>query len=215
MPQDIVKGTHHTYGHEILYAIDPGFRQDKDIPISNIGFIKLYHDFIQHIKDNLFDESILFQTRPTFRIHFPNLTSNQAGLGVMHTDRQWNHPAEEINFWMPIYNCKKTASLLLESDYQTKEYEEISLEFGNILIFDSILYHGNQINKEGYTRFSMDFRIIPRSRYVENRGQFSQCAGLEFTKGGYYSLIEYRNKACHERKQIFNTVSIFSQLYLT
>ena len=190
MPTDVVKGTHHTYGHEILYAMDQEFRQDRDIPISNIGFMKHYREFMKWIKEECIKEPILYQTRPTLRVHYPEFTANQAGLGKMHTDRDWNHPPEEINFWMPFFNCRKTATLLLEDDFATNKFNEMTLEYGQLLIFDSGLYHGNQINKEQVSRFSMDFRIIPESNYSENKGKFSQCAGIEFTEGNYYTYLE-------------------------
>ena len=189
MPKDLVKGTHHTYGHDILYAIDSEFRQDLDFEIRDIGFMDLYRDLLLWLKQELFKESIFYQTRPTFRLHYPGLTSNQAGLGVMHTDRDWQHPPEEINFWMPIFNCFNTATLLLEDDFNTQKFNEMSLDFGQLLIFDSGLYHGNQINKEKVSRYSMDFRIIPESNYSENPGRFSQSANLEFTEGNYYTFL--------------------------
>ena len=190
MPSDIVKGTHHTYGHELLYAIDKCFRQDRDIPVSKVGFYEMYIKFVTWIKDTIVKEPIYFQSRPTLRIHYPNFTSNQAGLGIMHTDRDWNHPPEEINFWLPLFHCKNSSTLLLEDDYKSGSFNEMSLDFGRLLIFDSSLYHGNQVSKEQKTRISMDFRIIPECNYQDNGGQFSRTAGLEFTKGGYYQFMK-------------------------
>lgn len=189
MPTDVVKGTHHTYGHDILYAIDDCFRQDHDLEVSKLGFHSLYKEFIEWLAKEIFTESIYYQFKPTFRIHFPKFTSNQAGLGKMHTDRDWNHPPEEINFWMPLFHCKGTSTLLLEDDYHSNSFSPCELGFGKLLIFDSSLYHGNQLSEESMTRISMDFRIIPKSLFKANIGQYSQTAGLEFTNGGYYQYL--------------------------
>ena len=57
---------------------------------------------------------------------------------------------------------KKTCTLWLESSPGKKDYKPYKVNYGEILVFNSKLAHGTEVNKENYTRFSMDFRIIKK-----------------------------------------------------
>jgi hypothetical protein len=186
MPTDVVEGTAHTYGHDILYAIDPAFRQAGFVTAKDRGFIATYRRFMRFIQDEVFGEPIIFQRLPSLRLHYPGFTS----YGVMHTDREYNHPAEEINLWMPVTRCGRTATMVIESAIGQGDYAPVNLEYGNLLIFDSALMHGNRVNEEGYTRMSFDMRVIPQRIWRDARGTFSATAGKEFTLGQYYDRFE-------------------------
>ena len=41
-------------------------------------------------------EKIVYQAKPTLRVQFPG---NKA-VGGWHRDRDYNHPIDEINFWV-------------------------------------------------------------------------------------------------------------------
>ncbi len=47
MPTHPVEGTAHTYGHDILYAIDPQFRQAGIVPAKDRGFLTMYREFMR------------------------------------------------------------------------------------------------------------------------------------------------------------------------
>lgn len=49
--------------------------------------------------------------------------------------------------------------------------------------------HYNEINTSGQTRISFDLRIIPKSKFVENKEK-SVKSGRSFTIGSYYALYE-------------------------
>lgn len=59
------------------------------------------------------------------------------------------------------------------------------MKYGEFLIFDGILKHGNVINRGGSTRLSFDFRVIPASSYVPLEKR-SHSRGLQFSVGEYY-----------------------------
>ena len=182
MPKDTLEGTAHTYGHDILYAIDPLFRQAGITSSKHRGFIDRYRDFMRFIENDIFGFALVFQRLPSLRIHYPGYTS----YGVMHTDREYNHPADEINIWVPITRTTKTASMVIESAVGAGDYAPVELDYGKLLIFDSALTHGNTVNREGFTRMSFDMRVIPRDRYQDPSGTFSITAGREFRIGDYY-----------------------------
>ena len=49
MPEDAVEGTAHTYGHDLLYAIDPAFRQAGHAAARDRGFIQVYRRFMRYM----------------------------------------------------------------------------------------------------------------------------------------------------------------------
>lgn len=182
MPSGPTTGTAHTYGHDLLYAIDPAFDQAGYIKARDIGFIRTYRRFVQWLEEEIFCEDLVFQRLPSLRIHYPGYDSN----GVMHVDSDFNHPKQEVNLWVPITSSIRTASMMIESECGRADYGPLELKYGQLAIFDSSLTHGNIVNEEGYTRMSFDLRVIPRRIYQDCRGNFSATAIKEFSLGNYY-----------------------------
>jgi len=185
MPSDPMEGTAHTYGHDLLYAIDPAFRQAGHVAAHDIGFLDTYRRFVRFIQDAIIGEPVVYQRLPSLRIQYPGRTS----YGVMHTDREYNHPPEEINIWVPVTEVRGTASMVIESAFGKGDYAPIEMPYGQLVVFDSGLMHGNVVNDEGYTRMSFDLRIIPQRIYRDSKGAFSATAGKEFTLGNYYATL--------------------------
>lgn len=184
MPKDIYEGTAHTYGHDILYAIDKNFKQANIVKVSDLNFINLYREFIDFLSKEIFQKDIIFQKKPSLRIHYPNFTS----YGKFHRDSDYNHPKEEINIWLPITKVQNTASMQIESEIGKEDFKPVNLEYGKFLIFNSELLHGNVVNKEGYTRFSMDFRIMFKSNYKKFK-KSSATQKIKFELGEYYDTL--------------------------
>ena len=185
MPKDIYEGTAHTYGHDLLYAIDPIFKQAKIIKASNIGFIELYKKFIKYLSEEIFKADIIFQKKPSLRIQYPNYTS----YGKFHRDSDYNHPEEEINIWLPITKTRNTASMFIESEVGKKDFKPMNLDFGQYLIFNSELMHGNKVNEEKYTRLSMDFRVMFKADYKKFT-KSSATQNIKFQIGEYYDTLQ-------------------------
>ena len=174
--------------YKYLYKIDKGYDLNKTNEPSN--FLKLYEKFVKYIAQNIFKEFLVYQGRPTLRVMFPN---NKA-VGEFHRDRDYNHPIEEINIWVPVTTSKNTNAMWMESKFNKKDYKPVNLNFGQFLIFDSGLKHGNKINLENKTRISFDFRVIPYSKWKKIQSKkikssFNQK--LKFKLGDYYKLMEY------------------------
>lgn len=174
-----------TYGHNLLYQIDPAYQNKAKVPkkVCDRGFIKLYQQFITFLEANIFGENLVYQKLPTLRIHLPHNLS----VGEYHRDRNYNHPLEEINIWVPITKAKGTATIQMESAYKLQDFHPVEAEYGEYVIFDSALMHGNEVNIEDYTRVSFDFRVIPLSKY---RGTDSASINqnMKFHIGDYYSF---------------------------
>lgn len=173
-----------TYAHSVLYKIDPGYQKNQEVNknVKDRNFIKTYESFIGFLEANVFGEKLVYQKLPTLRIHLPNNLS----VGEYHRDRDYNHPLEEVNIWVPITKAKGTATIHMESSYDAGDFYPIEVEYGQYLIFDSALKHGNEVNIEGYTRISFDFRVIPLSKYKDS-DLSSINQKMKFTVGDYYS----------------------------
>lgn len=160
--------------HGVLYSI---FEQGKDDPNS---FLFLYRAFVRSLEEK-FKTRFVFQTKPTFRIHLPGNLS----VGAYHRDSEYSHPLEEVNFWVPLTRAFKTATIRMESAYDKGDFAPKEMDYGNYLIFDSRLRHGNEVSREEYTRVSFDFRLIPISLYKEP-GVATANRGKKLALGDYY-----------------------------
>jgi len=186
MPTDPIEGTAHTYGHDLFYAIDPAFRQAGYVEARDRGFITTYQKLMRFMQDEIFGEEVVYQRLPSLRLQYPGFTS----YGVMHRDREYNHPAEEINIWLPITEVRGTATMVVESEIDKGDYQPVELPYGEFVVFDSALMHSNKVNEEGYTRVSIDMRVIPTRLYRESSGSFSATAHKEFVVGEYYARFD-------------------------
>ena len=173
--------------YKILYKIDAGYSFNN---VFKEGvFLKTYKKFINFLSMDIFKEKLIYQAKPTLRAQFPN---NKA-VGGWHRDRDYNHPMEEINVWVPITPAFNTNTIWLESSFDQKDFLPSDMDFGEMLIFDSGLMHGNKINKENKTRLSFDFRIIPLSKYAPSRDSenaTSVAQNIKFKIGEYYSISD-------------------------
>jgi ectoine hydroxylase-related dioxygenase (phytanoyl-CoA dioxygenase family) len=84
-----------------------------------------------------------------------------------------------------VTQATKTATIWMESEYEKNDFQPKELEVGEFLIFDSALKHGNEINREEYTRVSFDFRVIPKTLYSGSE-QVTANRGHKLSLGYYY-----------------------------
>jgi hypothetical protein len=166
----VTPGTdNNTALHDVLYTV---FNSDS--------FLPTYRKFVQFLQKQMGVE-LIFQKKPTFRIHLPGSLS----VGDYHRDSDYGHPIEEINVWLPVTEARSTATIWIESEYEKNDFHPIELSNGEFLIFDSRLKHGNEINAEGYTRVSFDFRVIPKELYSGSE-QVTANRGHKLSVGNYY-----------------------------
>ena len=174
---------------ELFYNIDDefdGFNTDAPkIIIKENKFMDLYRELISDLKKNLFDDNyIVYQKKPTLRVHLPNNLST----GSYHRDSEYGHSKNEINFWLPLVDSKNTATLHIEDSFMSENYKAIDVKYGEIIVFDSSLKHGTEINVENYTRVSFDFRIMKYSEYEETNNN-SLVRKKKFKLGSYYEQL--------------------------
>jgi hypothetical protein len=174
-----------TYLHAVLYQVDPEYQRGREAAATTAdrGFIRTYRAFVRYLAEAAFRESLVFQRLPTLRVQLPGNLS----VGAFHRDAEYNHPKEEINVWVPLTPAERTASIWIEGSRGAGDHRPRDLRYGQYLLFDGGLEHGNKVNAEGYTRVSFDFRIIPLRRYRESDG-VSHDQRMTFRIGDYYDV---------------------------
>jgi len=129
---------------------------------------------------------LLNQRIPTFRVHLP---WNRA-IGEFHRDVDYAHQAEEVNWWVPVTEARRTATVWVESEPWRGDHQPMELGYGEVLVFSgALLEHGNQINREWMTRVSFDFRVLAESALRED-GRRSISIGMPMTIGGYWERLQ-------------------------
>ena len=122
--------------------------------------IELYDKFILNVIRPLYDEKIVYQKIPTFRLHFPG----NIAVGEYHKDK-WYRDAK----W---------------------HSEVSELKYGDCIEWDGVnLTHGNKKNITNSTRISVDFRVMKESKYKpSDHGSIN--TKIKFELGGYYRITE-------------------------
>ena len=149
-------------------------------------FDDLYKDFIKNfVSSFLEDENLVYQHRPSLRVH---LNHNKA-VGEFHKDSDYNHPIEEVNFFVPMTVSSETSTIWVESEPNKRDFRPINLKYGEIFVFSGgVLNHGNLINQTEQTRVSFDYRVIKSKNYKENDFK-SVNSSRKFIIGEYYDKL--------------------------
>jgi hypothetical protein len=181
LPKDklVFENESQTDFHKIFYS-----------KMNNDELKELEEKFILFIKNEvkpLFDDDILHQYMPSFRVHLPG----DKAIHKWHydSDPDHKHPDWEINFHIPLTNSSDTQSIWIESVPGLGDYKSIDLEYGEFVIFNgNKCMHGNKENITNNTRVSFDFRILPIERYDDNL-KSSVTSNRKFKEGDYYKRI--------------------------
>lgn len=153
-------------------------------------FQELYTEFIKDIVKPEFGTEVVYQTIPTFRLHFPG----NIAVGEFHRDRNyrdesWAKRVKEYNFFLPFTSAYGTNTIWVESEEGKEDFSPMLCEYGQTVMWDgSNLLHGNKTNIETTTRVSVDFRVMSKDSY-EPSTHGSINTKTRFEIGGYYSLI--------------------------
>jgi hypothetical protein len=169
---------------------------------NNSSFNKVYYTFVNEYIKPMYrnkDNKIIVQKTPNLRISFPNLTAigkheyeseDEAIIGL-HKDADFGHHREEINIIIPITQMFETNSLYYEpyTESNSSYHDYINLHLNTDEFFVeklNNLLHFNKRNITGLTRISLDFRIIPYDKYMENLDYFKNT---KFELGKYYTVL--------------------------
>lgn len=146
---------------------------------ANDWFKVAYYNLAKSALHMLVGNELVMQRRVNLSIQLPN---DDSSLLKLHADTWSGDSAFEIVVWLPLVNCYKSKSMyILTSDgtkhlhenfskYTNKSSEElyqivkddaefIDIDYGSILLFNQTHPHGNRINQEIETRWSMNCRF--------------------------------------------------------
>lgn len=141
-------------------------------------FQQAYLRLLKEVIQPNYQEQLLYQKIPTFRVALPG----NLAVGEWHKDTEYGHDEAEMNYWLPFTKAYDTNTVWIEQEAQNMEY-------GQMLEFSGSQLHGNKINETGQTRVSMDFRVLPESRFQPSE-KITVSSKIPFTIGGYWSRLE-------------------------
>ena len=147
--------------------------------------IPTYHKFVSEFVRPMFEQSIIFQVKPTFRCNIPG---NRAV--PYHRDSDFNHESYERNFWLPFTNTNAHNTIIIESQRGKKDFKPYVLDYGEVLFFDGAnLEHGNELNESNESRLSMDFRVTLDNMFHDSENE-TLSANTKMVLGEYWEKIE-------------------------
>ena len=145
--------------------------------INQNSFNIKYYDLCSNFIEPLIGTENVIQKKINLSIQLPN---DDSSLLPIHSDTWAGDSPFEVVFWIPLVDCKKTQSMFILPrnskkfkmfnkkefkldteiiDYIKKDLKFINIKFGQALIFSQNLPHGNFINKEKKTRWSLNARV--------------------------------------------------------
>ena len=151
------------------------------------NFLEEYKKFLREVILPQFNEPLLYQKIPTFRVQVPNNLS----VAEFHNDKSYSHSTEEVNIFLPITDAKETYTIWAESEENLADYSPMNAEYGEYYIWDGAnLKHGNKINQSDVSRFSVDFRVMPYSKYDDTNVKETVTTKTKLKLGSYFELME-------------------------
>ena len=146
---------------------------------NNQNFRKNYFFCAKSYLDLIVGNELVMQKRVNLSIQLPN---DKSSLLDVHADVWSGDSPYEAVAWIPLVNCFKTKSMYILPFDKYKKYEKnlfsskiknsenlfnkikkdvhwLDVKFGEILIFNQCLPHGNVLNKTKETRWSMNCRF--------------------------------------------------------
>jgi hypothetical protein len=164
------------------------------------SFRELYYEFVRAHIFPLFPEetTLVVQKDPGFRVCPVDNTAlgirdGEASSGPigMHTDGEYNHPPEEVNFIIAVTEMWDTNSVYFESEPGKGDFEPLTVRRNQFVkICANQLRHHNLKNISGQSRVSMDFRVIPFSKYNADYEKTSVHGHRKMLIGDYFIRMD-------------------------
>ena len=152
---------------------------------ASYDFYKMYESFLEEEIFPLFDEPVLYQEVPTFRVHQPQ----NIAVAAFHCDKEYSHVSDEVNIFLPLTEAKGNTTIWAESEAGKADYKPMEADYGEFYLWDGAnLTHGNKVNDSDVCRVSIDFRVLPKSKYI-NTQKVSTSKNMEMSIGNYWKDV--------------------------
>jgi sporadic carbohydrate cluster 2OG-Fe(II) oxygenase len=142
-------------------------------------FREMYFRVAKPYLETLVGNELAMQLRVNLSIQFPD---DNSSLLPVHADTWSGDSPYEVVVWLPIVNCYGTKAMYilppkyaveLNKDFaanagqssedlyhaMSKDVKWLDVKYGEVLVFDQALPHGNRVNTETETRWSMNCRF--------------------------------------------------------
>tara|TARA_B100000029_G_scaffold340555_1_gene332823 strand:- start:167 stop:955 length:789 start_codon:yes stop_codon:yes gene_type:complete len=139
------------------------------------NFFKVSKTLVEAVVGN----EIAMQLKINLSIQLPN---DDSSLLPVHADTWSGLSPFETVIWLPLVDCYKTKSMYILPPKKNEEFKDLfmsnnikksddifkkikkdliwlNVKYGQVVIFDQSLPHGNVVNKESETRWSMNCRF--------------------------------------------------------
>ncbi len=146
---------------------------------SNEKFRENFYKISKSLVDIIVGNEIAMQLRVNLSVQLPK---DDSSLLPIHADTWSGVSPFETVIWLPLVDCYKTKSMYLLPPKKSKKIKKfflnkkiktsedifkkvkkdliwLNVKYGQVVIFDQSLPHGNLINKENETRWSMNCRF--------------------------------------------------------
>jgi len=142
-------------------------------------FREMYFNVAKPYLETLVGNELAMQVRVNLSIQLPK---DDSSLLPVHSDTWSGDSPFEVVVWLPLVDCYKTKAMYIlppeESNQLNKKFIALSgntseelfesikskvkfleVAYGEVLVFDQGLPHGNRVNDESETRWSMNCRF--------------------------------------------------------
>ena len=143
------------------------------------NFRENYYKVIKPYLDIIVGNEISMQLKANLSIQLPD---DDSSLLPIHADTWSGDSPFEVVAWIPLVDCYKTKSMyilpankypVIEKNFKTmadantddlfssveSDLEWLDIKYGDVLIFNQALPHGNRVNLEKESRWSMNCRF--------------------------------------------------------
>ena len=148
--------------------------------INNLpDFREHYYKIAKPYLDTILGNELAMQTKINLSIQFPN---DDSSLLATHADTWSGDSPFETVVWLPLVDCYKTKSMYILPPMENQKLNTrfkslagkstedlftsiqgnldwIEINYGEVLLFNMALPHGNRVNQESETRWTMNCRF--------------------------------------------------------
>ena len=150
--------------------------------VQHTNWYSIYEKFVKLVVVPIVGEPIYYQKIPTFRVHQPG----NLAVAAYHRDVDYSHSVHEMNFFLPLTKAFGNNTIWSETEVDKEDYQPLEASYGETWYWSgATLMHGNKLNDTGKSRVSVDFRVIPQSKYVDE-GKLSITNKTKMILGEYW-----------------------------
>lgn len=200
-PKDTVR-----FLNNIHKYIDSGKLNELRVTVSNElnvrkWFKPTYFNLVKSSLEQLVGNELAMQRRINLSIQFPN---DDSSLLPVHADVWDGNSPFEVVVWLPLVDCFSSKSMYIMDPAKDRKFQRtmasknfsnaeevfsaiandvkfIDISYSNVLIFSQTVMHGNRLNLENETRWSLNCRFKSLfSPYAEKQlGQFFEPISIK------------------------------------